>query len=625
MELKEVTAEDPEGESTPPPVIPSGTFYTVTVAGGMTGGTLSASPKSGEAGAEITLTAAADSGYRLKAGTLKYNNGIGDTPVDESTKKFYLPSYNVTVSAQFETLPGLVHSAEDFAKIGTPGYPLDGDYELTANITLPSGWMPIGSGTAPFTGTFDGRGRSITISSFPSAGIDISAASGMDALSDLWTEHFGGAADGIAARGLFAYTENAVIKDLDITVNASFTITPTAAQQVQFFGTVAAYAVNTAFTDINISGGVLNVNASSVHVLWLGGIAGLLMEGTSIRGCTVDVKIQTVLGNTASSVIGGVVAWIAESSDITNCSMTGDVEVSGGDTSIGGLVGAAEGSVTNSSVSGNVSAVSAYGDSEAGGIAGRNGGIIENCYSTGNVSAEYTGASIASIKAGGLVAQLEGSDDGSSYAVIGKSYSTGTINAVSSSNSGRVRAGGIAAHTWASIEITDCYSTGDVSAAGVGGEEVQAGGITGISSFENNAVATIARCYATGDISVFGSYLNKFVGSIAGLGNVLVSGNSGSITGCAALSGAVSYSGSGSGSVSRVAMVYSNYSLINNIANTDMLVNGAKVSAGDADTHNGINGLSKTSTELENQATYTALGWDFSTVWKMEGGRPVLQ
>jgi hypothetical protein len=52
-----------------------------------------------------------------------------------------------------------IGSAADLAKIGTPGYPLDGTYELTADISLPPGWTPIGNGTRPFTGTFDGKGQ----------------------------------------------------------------------------------------------------------------------------------------------------------------------------------------------------------------------------------------------------------------------------------------------------------------------------------------------------------------------------------------------------------------------------------------------------------------------------------
>jgi hypothetical protein len=55
-----------------------------------------------------------------------------------------------------------ITSAADLAKIGVdPGYPPDGDYVLTASITV-SNWKPLGTFDAPFTGTFDGGGHTIT-------------------------------------------------------------------------------------------------------------------------------------------------------------------------------------------------------------------------------------------------------------------------------------------------------------------------------------------------------------------------------------------------------------------------------------------------------------------------------
>jgi hypothetical protein len=476
-------------------------------------------------------------GYRLKAGTLKYNNGSGDTAVNETTKKFTMPASNVAVSAEFETTPGLIHDAVDLAKIGTESYyPMSDTYELTANITLPSGWAPIGNGTAPFTGTFDGKGKTITINSFPSAGVDISAATGMEDFSDMIADWSGTTSD-IIARGLFAYTdENAVIKDLNITVNpgSSFVITSTPQQQVQLFGIVAAAAVNTTFTDINISGGVLDMNASSVETPMLGGIAGVLLEGSSMTGCTVDIKITASLNNTAFSSVGGMVGWIDESSGITDCFVLKDVETTGGsggndDSLRGGLAGYNGGTITNSSVSGNVSITSTSGDSRVGGLVGMHSGSIENCSVTGNVSVDSTASGDVNIKVGGLVAQFEGQS-----AVIRKSYSTGTVSAQNTSTAGgaRVRAGGIAGNTYEDVEITDCYSAGHISAEG--GNEVSVGGIVGDSG--GDTVVTIEHCYVRGTISASGTGSNKSVGGIVGVATV----DSGSaITGCAALSDSI--------------------------------------------------------------------------------------
>jgi fibronectin type 3 domain-containing protein len=84
--------------------LPAGT-YTVTI-GSLSYGTITANPTSGTAGTEITLTVTPDSGYNLKAGTLKY----GTTTIDEATRKFALPGANVIVTAEFELIPSMPYT-----------------------------------------------------------------------------------------------------------------------------------------------------------------------------------------------------------------------------------------------------------------------------------------------------------------------------------------------------------------------------------------------------------------------------------------------------------------------------------------------------------------------------------
>ncbi|MDR1316180.1 MAG: hypothetical protein LBK13_04825 [Spirochaetales bacterium] len=461
---------------------------------------------------------------------------------------------------------GSVGSANDLMKIGTQGYPLNGNYELTADIILPSNWTPIGSGNAPFTGTFDGKGHSIIINSTTASSIAVrSFSSGLDISSAPFAAE-GSVTGGIIARGLFAYTENATIKDMNITIGpgSSFVITSTAADQLQLFGTVAAIALNTAFTNINISGGRLKVNASSTDTLMLGGIAGTLWEGSSITGC----------------------------------SMSGGVKVSGGNEDyIGGLAGCADGCfIANSFVSGDVK-VSGSTMNQTGGLVGsQEEGIIENCYVSGNVSASSTTDSSA---AGGLAGHL----GGDSLKVIRKSYSSGTVSATSVSDD--ARAGGIAGTSYKETEITDCYSIGEISASA--GASADAGGIAGHFNIVDASTITIECCYASGNI-IAGSGSKKRAGSIAGSAKVEGTG-SGSITVCAALS--VSVTG-GAGETHRIAGE-TDFSLSNNIANSAM--SGSSNASGQ-------DGENKSSSDLALEATYTARGWDFSTVWKMSGASP---
>lgn len=74
--------------------------YSVSI-GSLTGGTIAASPSEAAAGTQIALTITPDSGMRLKAGTLKYNDGTDHLI---SGTVFTLPEADVIVTAQFERI-----------------------------------------------------------------------------------------------------------------------------------------------------------------------------------------------------------------------------------------------------------------------------------------------------------------------------------------------------------------------------------------------------------------------------------------------------------------------------------------------------------------------------------------
>ena len=73
--------------------------YTVSVADGITNGTITVSPTSAEEGTAITVTATPNSEYRLKAGSLKYNDGA-DHVITGNV--FTMPAADVTVTGAFE-------------------------------------------------------------------------------------------------------------------------------------------------------------------------------------------------------------------------------------------------------------------------------------------------------------------------------------------------------------------------------------------------------------------------------------------------------------------------------------------------------------------------------------------
>ncbi|NMB33467.1 MAG: cellulase family glycosylhydrolase, partial [Clostridium sp.] len=66
-------------------------------------GTIVANSESAKANEIVELTITPDSGYRLKAGTLKYNDGIEDVKINKTS--FIMPDTDITISAEFERKP----------------------------------------------------------------------------------------------------------------------------------------------------------------------------------------------------------------------------------------------------------------------------------------------------------------------------------------------------------------------------------------------------------------------------------------------------------------------------------------------------------------------------------------
>ena len=89
-------------------LIPAAT-YSVTVASGITNGTLTVEPSTNvAAGAEVMLTATPSSGYRLKEGRLKaHKTGDESVTVSIVDGKFTMPAFDVTVTCQFELITGI--------------------------------------------------------------------------------------------------------------------------------------------------------------------------------------------------------------------------------------------------------------------------------------------------------------------------------------------------------------------------------------------------------------------------------------------------------------------------------------------------------------------------------------
>lgn len=110
--------------------------YTVTI-DTITGGTVTASPTSGDEGEEITLTQEASTGYEFVSWDVE--DGEGD-PITVTDNKFLMPASNVTVGATFDKI----------------------DFDITVDDTIQNGSL-----SAPETANL---GDTVTITATPASG-----------------------------------------------------------------------------------------------------------------------------------------------------------------------------------------------------------------------------------------------------------------------------------------------------------------------------------------------------------------------------------------------------------------------------------------------------------------------
>jgi hypothetical protein len=432
-----------------------------------------------------------------------------------------------------------------------------GDYILDNDLTL-TNWVPLCNPDleiAPFTGTFDGNGKTITVLSYASSMLNSNTYLGIFAVIGDGTSHY------------------PPVSVSNLTVKPSLTITTASAQYV---GGLAGYTDMANYTNITIDG-VLNATSSnSVANYNVGGVTGFAASSSFIKVHVEDwiegqlnvpppppdkweiwrgdgtFRVRSPLAATGQDgVTTGGVAGYAKNSQFRSVSVDGivraegrqqgnpayaggvvgagdglsiddahtDVSVTGDgngyNTSAGGVAGyIIESRVRNSSAAGTVSAVAdsasfGWNDSwqvYAGGLVGYAGGSdaapsqIDHSNATGNVSADSPFP-----YAGGLVGYLYGYNDFSNPAkngsTVSKSYATGNVTAVSepatSGNLGDIPyAGGLVGY--ASVidsTIVDSYARGNVNATTLGAY-AWAGGIVGGNA--NDAV--VLRTYATGTV-----------------------------------------------------------------------------------------------------------------------------
>lgn len=278
-------------------------------------------------------------------------------------------NYTVTSAEGLKNIAELVNSGATGINIT-----LDTDLDLTDME-----WTPIGTESQPYTGTFNGKDKTIT-------GLTVNQ-------------------EGTNYVGLIGYlgsggkVQNVVLEGVQITSDNSSGYAGGVAGN-SFGGTIENCSVSGSVSGSFSVGGVVgsqwggsitgcNSSATVKGVIFAGGIAGETNSGASLTGCyaTGDVTVEN--DGTNNSNAGGVVGYNGGGT-LTACYATGSVTGSGSGTIyVGG--------VTGSNILGTLTACyHAKGtvkgsDGATGGVAGRNykglmpyGGIITACYWGGN-------------------------------------------------------------------------------------------------------------------------------------------------------------------------------------------------------------------------------------------------
>ena len=383
------------------------------------------------------------------------------------------------------------------------------------------------------------------------------------------------------------------------------------------------------------------------------------LSGGYIKNLNVEVASgKKVKGGNNTGILVG---W-ANNIDIVNCSVKGDAE---GTNYLGGIVGYIETDqetniLSNLKYEGMLTSSSAIG---VGGIAGKcklyN---IYNVYANANISLESvntagclfgnldelkgmnTCSAIGSITSsgadsqiGGLAGQIVFNEQSTSDVLT---QCTADVNIISTGERNKI--GGIAGQTTYSGTnslslISQCSSFGDISATGT---ESISGGLVGDvigtsiqdcyssaevegSQYSGGLVgyvttATINKCYSCGNTR--GEYYG------AGIAAQL-KGTGAKVMNCVALNNELTFTHESSWAA-RVIGGYDEASGDpdgSNLALGTMQVSLNNVPVKKYDDL--VEGTAKSETELKQQDTYEALGWNFDGVWTMpaNGGYPVLQ
>jgi filamentous hemagglutinin family protein len=433
------------------------------------------------------------------------------------------------LASEYTTRIDNAHQLQLMAMNTAATYTLDQNIDASAtgastDVWGSSGFIPIGSASAAFTGTLDGLGHSVS-------GLTINLP------SNVYVGLIGDAGTG------------SVIEEVGLVGGSISGLTVVSALVGQNSGTVSNSYSTVNVTGGRLVGGLVGNNYGTVTNSYATG----QMIGTgnySGAGCYVGglvgenhgvVSNSYATGQVASigEYVGGLVGYNSSAGTVNESHATGSVTATGNGTStgveVGGLAGENVGAVNSSYSTGNVS-----GNGDVGGLIGGNEGTINTSNASGQVTGVISGIDLVEgsrsnpfllegvyggLTIGGLVGENSGT--------VGSSYATGGVSGLS-------YLGGLAGYNLGTIN--NSHAVGNVSTTNyftsyfVGSFATDAGGLVG-----SNKQGTINTSYATGNVTG-----TTNVGGLVGnnTGSAVDTYATGSVSGASYVGGLVGSGGS---------------------------------------------------------------------------------